>query len=80
MSDRPKFQKEVTCKVEQVSLKNDSGFETPSVQATCNKCGHITESFGDLPPSIKRCLALMNEKCPKGEHNFYTVDENSYSG
>ena len=64
--------------VEQISLKNDSGFETPSVQATCNKCGHITESFGDLSSSVKRCLVLMNEECPRREHNFYKKDENSY--
>ena len=61
----------VVCDVEEVTLTNDEGLDVESVEATCRKCGHVTESFGTDDPSIKRCLALMREECPKGQWNFY---------
>jgi len=42
--------------------------------ATCTRCGHQTESYGNSDASVKRCLVLMREECPKGENNFYVTD------
>jgi hypothetical protein len=53
---------------------NDEGFDVEGVEATCRKCGHVTESFGTDDPSIVRCLVLMREECPKKEWNFYIED------
>ena len=61
----------VTCDVGEVTLTNDEGLEVESVEATCQRCGHVTESFGTDEPSILRCLALMREECPLGKWNWY---------
>ena len=61
----------VVCDVEEVTLANDEGLDVEGVEATCRKCGHVTESFGTDEPSIRRCLALMREECPRGQWNFY---------
>jgi hypothetical protein len=69
----------VRCEVENVELEGD--FETsdgmlvlvPSVQARCLRCGHETESYGDSEASVRRCLVLMREECPRGERNFYVA-------
>jgi hypothetical protein len=61
----------VVCDIEEVMLTNDSGYDIDGVEATCRRCGHVTESFGTDDPSIKRCLALMREECPRGQFNFY---------
>jgi hypothetical protein len=65
----------VLCDVEEVTLTNDEGLDVESVEATCSKCGHVTESFGVDSPSVRRCLALMREECPKGQWNFYVSDD-----
>jgi hypothetical protein len=41
------------------------------VKAICTKCHHETESRGTSDASVRRCLALLREECPQGEHNFY---------
>ena len=64
----------IKCSIEETYLENDSGIEVESVIATCSKCGHTTESFGTSEASIKRCLAIMNDECPRGENNFYIED------
>ena len=56
----------VACDIEETTLTNDEGLDVESVEATCSKCGHTTESFGTDEPSIRRCLALMREECPTG--------------
>ena len=61
----------VTCDVEETTLTNDEGYDVESVEATCRRCRHVTESFGTDDPSIKRCLALTREECPRGQWNFY---------
>jgi hypothetical protein len=40
-------------------------------RATCTRCGEQQESFGTEEASVKRCLVLLRENCPKGEQNFY---------
>ena len=47
------------------------------VRATCERCGHFTESFGTSEASILRCLALLNEECPEEENNLYIAAEES---
>ncbi len=60
----------VTCSVDYVELDGDYG-PVDGVEVTCNRCGHVTQSFGDGPDSIRRCLALMKEECPRGGSNWY---------
>jgi hypothetical protein len=42
-----------------------------SVCGTCRRCGHETESYGTSDASVRRCVALLREECPNGEHNYY---------
>jgi hypothetical protein len=64
----------VLCEIEETELENEDGREVPGMSATCARCGHETESFGTGDNSRKRCLVLMREECPKGEHNFYVSE------
>lgn len=65
----------VECEVSFTELETDSGRMIDGVEVTCSRCGHTTESYGDGEDSIKRCLALLREECPRGEKNFYVSDE-----
>lgn len=60
----------VNCTIEETELPGDYG-EVPSVRATCSRCGHQTESYGTSDVSIRRCLVLLREECPKDENNYY---------
>lgn len=62
---------EATVTVE--DLEGDNG-PVEGVVATCTRCDHTTESFGTSDASIRRCMVLLREECPRGERNFY-VDE-----
>ncbi len=64
----------VPCDISEVELDGDSGL-VDGVCATCQRCGHETESFGTSDRSIKRCLVLMREECPEGESNFYVAED-----
>ena len=64
----------VICEVEETTLENAEGREVSGVCATCERCGHTTESFGTGDASRRRCLALMREQCPNGEENFYVEE------
>jgi len=61
----------VDCFFEEVDLPGNFGQEREGVRATCDRCGHETESFGTSDASRRRCLALMGEECLEPEHNFY---------
>ncbi len=61
----------IKCEITETTLEGEHGNDIDSVTATCSKCGHTTESYGTEDGSIKRCLVLMREECPKGEKNFY---------
>ena len=61
----------VACDVVTTYLEGDYVDEVESVCASCSRCGAETESFGTTGASIRRCLALLREECPNGEHNFY---------
>ena len=64
----------VECVVEYIELEGDYGNDVPSVEATCTRCGHVTQSYGDSSASVGRCLALMKEECPLGESNWYVEE------
>lgn len=57
-------------------MYQDSGREIEGVVATCSRCGYTTESFGNSELSVKRCLVLLREGCPKKENNLYVQGEN----
>jgi hypothetical protein len=62
----------ITATVSEVELDGDYG-PIESVAATCSRCGHCTESYGTQERSIKRCLALLREECPRNENDFYVT-------
>lgn len=64
----------IECEIIQTEITNDEGREVAGVCATCSKCGHETESFGTGDASVRRCLVVMRDECPKGENNFYVAD------
>jgi hypothetical protein len=65
----------VLASVEEVEVENDEGHPVEGVCAVCSRCGHETESYGTTEASIRRCLVLLREECPRDERNFYQVDE-----
>lgn len=64
----------VDCTIDNIDLDGDFSNSVAGIQATCSRCGHETESFGDGDASIMRCLALMREECPNRESNFYVEE------
>lgn len=67
----------VECEVSTVQLEGDY-VEVEGVTAECPRCSHQTESFGTSDASIKRCLVLMREECPRDENNYYVASGESY--
>jgi hypothetical protein len=65
----------VQCSVEIVGLENDEGHDVDGVLVTCSRCEHSEESYGTSEASVRRCLALLRENCPRNERNFYVADE-----
>ncbi len=65
----------VRCAVESVGLDNDEGHDVDGVLVTCSRCAHSEESYGTSEASVRRCLVLLRENCPRGERNFYVADE-----
>lgn len=64
----------VVLSVSEELLEGDYG-SVDGVVADCPRCGHRTESFGTSENSLRRCAALMREECPRGEKNYYVVEE-----
>jgi hypothetical protein len=64
---------QVECDIQETTLENEEGIEVDGITATCSRCGNETESFGTSGASVRRCLVLMRENCPKGEANFYVA-------
>lgn len=66
----------IVCDVEEIELESEeTGQDIDSVCVTCSRCDYSTESYGTSEASVKRCLVLLREGCPKGENNFYVADE-----
>ena len=61
----------VPCSIEYVVLENEDGREVDGVMATCSRCDQIEESLGTMERSLRRCLALLRDDCPRRELNFY---------
>ena len=53
------------------TLNVESSREIPSVMATCTRCEKTAESHGTGSASIRRCLVLLREECPRDESNYY---------
>lgn len=64
----------IECSVDEIELEGDYG-TVDSVQVTCSRCQHETESFGTSEESIRRCLAFLREECPYKENNYYVTSE-----
>jgi hypothetical protein len=66
----------VPCEIRAVTLANENtGRPQPGVEATCTECGHVTRSFGESAASVRRCLALMRDQCPRNDHNYYVTED-----
>jgi len=65
----------VVCEINYHETEGDRGQDVPSCSATCGRCGHATESYGQHDGSVTRCLVLLREECPEGEFNFYEAEE-----
>lgn len=61
----------IRCAIDEVSLENEDGRDVEGVTATCSRCGHATESYGTSDASVRRCLVLLREECPRGESHYY---------
>ena len=61
----------IECEITYTVGENEKGFDQEITRAYCTRCGNETVSYGHGKLSVKRCLALMNEQCPRGENNFY---------
>lgn len=61
----------VSCDVDFGEEENDKGYMQARTLVTCGECSHSEKSWGDGPRSVKRCLVLLRENCPRGENNFY---------
>jgi hypothetical protein len=48
---------------------------TFNVFASCTRCDHRTGSYGHSGASIRRCLVMLREGCPRNEKNYYVVGE-----
>lgn len=64
----------ITCEIQHVDLQSDQGRDVEGVVATCSRCGHSEESFGTSEASIRRCLVLLRESCPRRERNYYVSE------
>lgn len=66
----------VECEIHRLMLPNGDR-DTAGIRAICTRCDHETESFGTRGASVRRCLLLMRQECPRSEENFYKADDES---
>lgn len=45
------------------------------IRLTCERCGHEVEVYGTEERSLLRAAVMLKEECPKGERNYYVVDD-----
>jgi hypothetical protein len=67
----------VKCSVEEIDYEDDE-YRGSGVQALCPRCSHSTESYGTSTASIRRCLVMLREECPRSEKNYYISDDGSH--
>ena len=63
----------ITASITEVDIDGDYREDVPGVEATCTRCAHTTESYGQESVSIRRCLVLLREECPRNEKNYYVA-------
>jgi hypothetical protein len=61
----------VACKVEFTTKLNEHGRPADITKVTCRRCGHGTWSYGGTERSVRRCMVLLCQSCPRQESNFY---------
>jgi hypothetical protein len=66
----------VECEVNYEELEGEHG-PIDGVIVTCGKCGHEVQSFGTGGASVRRCLAMLRNNCPRNEDNYYIADDGS---
>lgn len=66
----------VKCHIHEIELDGDYD-SVASTEVECSKCGHTTNSYGTEQNSIKRCLWLLSDECPRNERNYYVGDYSS---
>jgi hypothetical protein len=74
IEDRYEWKKKypiVEATIEPIHLDGDYT-NVPSVSATCEQCGHTTESYGRGEESVRRSLAVLRKECPLRKTNWYT--------
>ena len=59
---------------ETVELDGDFG-PVEGSRLTCERCGHEVEVYGTEERSLLRAAAMLKEECPKGERNYYVVED-----
>lgn len=66
----------VTAIVENIEEFEDDNYGPgDGVCARCIRCGNATEAYGISESSVRACLAILRERCPRGENNFYVVEK-----
>ena len=61
----------VDCDITDIEMDGSNGYPVASVLAECRICGFVTSSYGTSEASIRRCLAMMREECPRRQRNYY---------
>ncbi len=65
----------IRCVVTEGEVENEKGRMVPGVIVRCGECDHVEEAFGTSERSVKRCLVLLRENCPRGEENYYVSED-----
>ena len=64
----------ITVDIDQEEVEGDYGY-VEGLRLTCGRCGHDVTVFGTTDRSAQRGAIMLREECPKGENNYYDVDE-----
>lgn len=65
----------ITANISETEAENDNGRLVPVTIAECSRCHHETTSYGTTSASLRRCLVMLREECPRSERNFYVEAE-----
>ena len=64
----------VVCVIDYTYRENEREFDQECVVAECSACGHTEQSWGHGDKSVRRCLVLMGQNCPRNADNFYILE------
>lgn len=65
----------VTTTTDDIDVDGDYGGSVDGVEVTCDRCGHSEQCAVTHEGSLRHCAFLIREDCPRGENNFYVVDD-----